>query len=85
MSRFFDETQKAQQRAPQVAEGGRVDVVSVIDAIKQSDTLALEPPEVADVSAGDRQEIERARTATEAEKPVRGPIKITKDDNPLRA
>jgi capsular exopolysaccharide synthesis family protein len=85
MSRFFDETQRAQQRAPQVAEGGRVDVVSVIDAIKQSDTLALEPPEVADVSAGDRQEIERARTETEAEKPVRGPIKITKDDNPLRA
>jgi protein-tyrosine kinase len=41
MSKFFDETQKARQWAPQVPESGRLDVVSVIDAIKQSEPASL--------------------------------------------
>ncbi len=91
MSRFFDETQKAQQRAPQVADSGSVDVVSVIDAIKLSDTLAFDPTDVADmpvvaeIGAGYRQELERIRPEVEAEKPVIAPIKITRADNPLPA
>jgi protein-tyrosine kinase len=44
MSKFFDETQKAQHWVPQAPETGRVDVVSVIDAIKQSEPIVGDMP-----------------------------------------
>src|ERR1700716_1784748 len=81
MSRFFDETQKAQQRAPQVTETGRLDVVSVIDAIKQSDPVA-DTAALDVLGAGLRHLTEKTEFA--AEKPARGPIKTTPGD-PLPA
>jgi hypothetical protein len=83
MSKFFDETQKARQWAPQVPETVRLDVVSVIDAIKQSDNVAppLAPPfapqliETAPVEA----------PVAEAERPFKGPIKTGQGDNILPA
>ena len=45
MSKFFDETQKARQWAPKVRENGRLDVVSVIDAIKQGETVMPDVPD----------------------------------------
>src|SRR5580700_10565972 len=71
MSKFFDETQKAQQWAPQVRENGRLDVVSVIDAIKQSDATPA-----AEVEPETKLEIQ-------AEKPVRALIKTSYTDIPL--
>jgi succinoglycan biosynthesis transport protein ExoP len=73
MSKFFDETQKARQWAPQVPERGRLDVVSVIDAIKQGEAVAAD---VAEASPPAGLEIE-------AEKPTRAPIKTSPSDNPL--
>jgi succinoglycan biosynthesis transport protein ExoP len=69
MSKFFDDTQKAQQWAPQVRENGRLDVVSVIDAIKQSEATPAAEPET---------ELE-----VQAEKPVRALIKTSYTDIPL--
>jgi capsular exopolysaccharide synthesis family protein len=72
MSKFFEETQKARQWAPQVPENGHLDVVSVMDAIKQS-----EPPPAAalvEIRGPERQE-------TEAPKPIRGPIKTAFEDS----
>jgi capsular exopolysaccharide synthesis family protein len=73
MSKFFDETQKARQWAPQVPENGRLDVVSVIDAIKQGEAVATD---IADASPAGVLEIE-------AEKPIRAPIKTVQTDNAL--
>jgi capsular exopolysaccharide synthesis family protein len=75
MSKFFDETQKARQWAPGVPETGQLDVVSVMDAIKQSEAVAAD---VVMVGAIDRP-------AIEAEKPIRGPIKTGNGDNPSSA
>jgi hypothetical protein len=41
MSKFYNETQKAQKWAPPTPESGRLDVVSVIDAIKQSEPSSV--------------------------------------------
>jgi protein-tyrosine kinase len=73
MSKFFDETQKARQWAPQVSQTKHLDVVSVLDAIKQNETVATNVAE-ADPAA---------RVEMEAEKPIRGPIKFLQGDNPL--
>jgi succinoglycan biosynthesis transport protein ExoP len=75
MSKFFDETQKARLWAPAVPETGQLDVVSVMDAIKQSEALTADEVVVGPI---DRPEIE-------AEKPIRGPIKIHNGDNPSSA
>jgi capsular exopolysaccharide synthesis family protein len=75
MSKFFDETQKARQWAPQVPETGRIDVVSVIDAIKQSETVATDVTEAGPA----------ARLVIEAQKPVNALIKTLQSDNPLPA
>jgi capsular exopolysaccharide synthesis family protein len=74
MSKFFDETQKARQWAPQVPENGRLDVVSVIDAIKQSETL----PNVAEAGSAASLEIE-------AQKPNQGPVLTLQSHVPLSA
>jgi capsular exopolysaccharide synthesis family protein len=71
MSKFFDDTQKAQQWAPQVRENGRLDVVSVIDAIKQSDATPAAEPEP------------ETKLEVQAEKPVRALIKTSHTDVPL--
>lgn len=76
MSKFFDETQKAQKWAPQAPDSGRLDVVSVIDAIKQSEPLSLEV-----VEPGPMTE----QAGVEVEKPIRGPIKTRQGDDPLPA
>jgi capsular exopolysaccharide synthesis family protein len=75
MSRFFDETQKARQWAPQVPENGRLDVVSVIDAIKQSEPVSNEVFEASPTVSPE----------VEPEKPNRGPIKAFQSDKPLPA
>ena len=46
MSKFFDETQKARQWPPQVSQTSHLDVVSVLDAIKQNETVAINVAEV---------------------------------------
>src|SRR5262245_53849326 len=45
MSKFFDETQKAQKWTPVATGPVRLDVVSVIDAIKHSETVVANPTE----------------------------------------
>jgi polysaccharide biosynthesis transport protein len=75
MSKFFDDTQKARQWAPQVPQTERLDVVSVIDAIKQSETVANDVAE-----AGPAAGLE-----IKAEEPIRGPIKFLQSDDPLPA
>jgi len=75
MSRFFDETQKARQWAPQVPQTGRIDVVSVIDAIKQGETVATD---VAEAGPAARMEIE-------AQKPANALIKTLQSDKSLSA
>jgi capsular exopolysaccharide synthesis family protein len=75
MSKFFDETQRARQWAPQVPETGRLDVASVIEAIKLTETVVTDSAEA--VLSG--------RTEAETEKPVRGPIKTLASDNPMPA
>ena len=75
MSKFFNETQKAQQWVPQVPESGHLDVVSVIDAIKQSDTVAnnvAEPSQIASLEVA-------------AEKPARGRVQTLPSEEPLPA
>jgi capsular exopolysaccharide synthesis family protein len=73
MSKFFDETQKARQWAPQVPENGRLDVVSVIDAIKQSEPVTTEMVEASPT----------LRVEVEPEKPARAPIKTFQSEKPL--
>jgi capsular exopolysaccharide synthesis family protein len=75
MSKFFDETQKAMQWASQATETGRLDVVSVIDAIKQSETAAAD---IAEARPATRVEIAE-------EKAITRPIKTLGSDNPLPA
>jgi capsular exopolysaccharide synthesis family protein len=75
MSKFFDETQKARQWAPQVPDNGRLDVVSVIDAIKQSETAATTVAEA---------ELE-ARREVETEKPAKAPVLILQTEIPVTA
>lgn len=75
MSKFFDETQKARQWAPQVAEKGRLDVASVIEEIKQSEK---EVPDAVMVGLGNRIE-------TEAEKPSKVAINSLQNDSPMPA
>ncbi|HEY2547614.1 MAG TPA: CpsD/CapB family tyrosine-protein kinase [Candidatus Acidoferrum sp.] len=88
MSKFFDETQKAHKWAPQVAEAGRVDVVSVIDAIKQDDNVVppplvpqFEPQLLQNAPAVEVPVVEVPVAVTE--KPVRGPIKISQSEKNL--
>jgi capsular exopolysaccharide synthesis family protein len=87
MSKFFDETQKARQWAPQVAENGRLDVVSVIDAIKQSDPISVTGAafnEAATVIATDKVEVAPANSLKiEEKKPGRGAIKTRQSDTAL--
>ena len=45
MSKYFDETLKAQQQKVRVSEPGPVDVVSLLDAIKQEDPTVTEVAE----------------------------------------
>jgi capsular exopolysaccharide synthesis family protein len=89
MSKFFDETQKAQKWAPQVRENGRLDVVSVIDAIKQSEPMSVTGAafnEVASVIATDKAgAAPETKLETEAEKPDRVFIKTSQSENPLPA
>ena len=79
MSKFFDETQKARQWAPQVPDNGRLDVVSVIDAIKQSEPTSVTGAgfnEVGTVMVTDKAESGPAtKLEIEAEKPGKGLIK----------
>jgi len=75
MSKFFDDTQKARHWTPQVPETGRLDVVSVIDAIKQGETLT---PDVAQASPTDKLEVE-------LKNPERDLIKISQSSTPLPA
>jgi capsular exopolysaccharide synthesis family protein len=75
MSKFFDETQKARQWAPIVRENGRLDVVSVIDAIKQGATVT---PDVAGATPAARVEIE-------AENQGKALIETSQGDIPLTA
>jgi succinoglycan biosynthesis transport protein ExoP len=75
MSKFYDDTQKAQQWAPSAPEVGKLDVVSVINTIKQDKAVAAE---VIEAGLGERAE-------NEAEKPIRGPIKTIKDGYALPA
>jgi capsular exopolysaccharide synthesis family protein len=87
MSKFFDETQKARRWAPQVPENGRLDVVSVIDAIKQSDPMAAtgaaftEAPTVMPVDKVEAPP--EIKLEVTAEKPSRGVIKTRLNDTPL--
>jgi len=90
MSKFFDATQKARQWAPQVPENGRLDVVSVIDAIKQSGPISVTGNafnEAATVIATDKAEAPPApKLEIEEEKPSRRLIKIRpSSDTPLPA
>jgi capsular exopolysaccharide synthesis family protein len=75
MSKFFDQTQKARQWAPQVPENGRLDVVSVIDAIKQGETAATPAAEASPA----------ARLEVEPENPVRAVIETSQRDTLLPA
>jgi capsular exopolysaccharide synthesis family protein len=75
MSKFFDETQRARQWAPQVPESGRLDVASVIEAIKLTETVAADSAEA---------EIAN-KTETAAENPRRGPIKSVQSDDLMPA
>ena len=71
MSKFFDNTQKAQQWSTQVRDDGRLDVVSVIDAIKQSEAAP----------AGEAEP--ETKLEIQAEKPGRALIKTNYTDIPL--
>src|SRR3984957_4713802 len=87
MSKFFDDTQKAQKWAPQVRENGRLDVVSVIDAIKQSEPISLTGAafsEAATPTVTDEVAPE-SRLELPAEKPRRVSIKTCQGDIPLPA
>lgn len=87
MSKFFDETQKARQWAPKVPENGRLDVVSVIDAIKQSEPIAINGAafsEAATVIGTLKAEDAPAnKLEIEEEKPSRRFIKTRQNDTPL--
>jgi len=88
MSKFFDATQKARQWAPQVPENGRLDVVSVIDAIKQSGPISVTGNafnEAATVMVTDKAEAAPApKLEVEEEKPSRRSVKIRQSsDTPL--
>lgn len=75
MSKFFDETQKARQWASQVPENGRLDVVSVIDAIKQSETAAAT---AAEAEPEARREVETGKSA-------KASVLLLQTDKPLPA
>jgi capsular exopolysaccharide synthesis family protein len=75
MSKFFEATQKAQQFATPAQESRRVDVVSVIDAIKLS--------EAADTEALVLRVGETETGTPEVAKPTRGPIATQVGPSPL--
>jgi capsular exopolysaccharide synthesis family protein len=75
MSKFFDETQRARQWAPQIPENGRLDVASVIDAIKLGETLSPEPAQVDSINGPEM----------ELPQPSRGLIKMFQADSTLPA
>jgi receptor protein-tyrosine kinase len=75
MSKFFDDTQKARQWAPPVLENGRLDVVSVIDAIKQGETVM---PDVVEANPAVKPEVE-------PESQVKALIQTHQSDAPLPA
>jgi protein-tyrosine kinase len=82
MSKFFDETQKA-QHVPQAPETGRVDVVSVIDAIKQSEPVVTDVPGMPSIEASkDSLQIEVSAPIAPPP-PVRGPIITQPNGNAL--
>jgi capsular exopolysaccharide synthesis family protein len=87
MSKFFDDTQKAQKWAPQVRETGRLDVVSVIDAIKQSEPASVTGAafnEAATLIAADKAEaLPATKSEIAEEKPSRRLIKTSQSDIPL--
>jgi capsular exopolysaccharide synthesis family protein len=86
MSKFFDETQKAQKWAPQVRENGRLDVVSVIDAIKQSEPASVTGAafnEAATLIADKAEAVPATRLEIEEGKPTRRLVKTSQSDIPL--
>ena len=87
MSKFFDETQKAQKWAPQVRENGRLDVVSVIDAIKQSEpnsaTGATFNEAATAIVTDEAKARPESRLEIPAEKPGPALIKTSHSDTPL--
>lgn len=89
MSKFFDETQRARQWAPQVPESGRLDVVSVIDAIKQSEPAS--PIGSAFNAAAVATPTDKAEAApameleTKEQKPIPRTITTRQSDTPLPA
>lgn len=87
MSKFFDDTQKAQKWAPQVRENGRLDVVSVIDAIKQGEPASVTGAafnEAATLIATDKAEaLPATKLEIAEEKPSRRLIKTSQGDIPL--
>lgn len=87
MSKFFDDTQKAQKWAPQVRENGRLDVVSVIDAIKQSEPASVTGAafnEAATLIAADKAEaLPATKLEIAEEKPSSRLIKTSQSDIPL--
>ena len=84
MSKFFDATQKARQWVTKVPENGRLDVVSVIDAIKQSGPISGNAfNEAATVIATEKVEAAPApKLEIEEEKPSRRLIKIRQSSDP---
>jgi protein-tyrosine kinase len=88
MSKFFDETQRVQQRVPQAPESGRVDVVSVIEAIKQSEPVLADVPGLPSIDGLQFEipaKIEAPVVEAEAPPPERGPIITQRNDQPLPA
>jgi capsular exopolysaccharide synthesis family protein len=74
MSKFFDDTQKAVQWAPPISEGKNLDVVSVLNAIKQDPAVA----EIIESTPEESQELK-------ADTVVTVQTKTLLDDNPMPA